>query len=477
MANVAPSAPAEERTELKRAIGPGLLLLFIIGDILGTGIYALTGSVAKQVGGMVWLPFLIAFIVAFMTAFSYLELVTKYPQAAGAALYTHKAFKKNFFTFMIAFIVMCSGITSAATASRAFSENLLKGFHLTVAPMSITLWALGFILLVMCINFIGVGESVKANVILTCIEILGLVIVIAVGFIAMSQGNADFSQAMVFKTQGDKSAFLAVSAATSLAFFAMVGFEDSVNMAEETHNPSKTFPKIMITGLLVTAAIYMLVSITAVAIIPPGELSKAGATPLLMVVEKGAPGLHFGTIFPFISMCSVANTALLNLLMASRLLYGMSKQYVLPPVFGLVHKGRRTPWFSILFTSLLAAGLILLVSEVKDLGGTTALLLLIVFTVVNVAVVVLRNDDPGHEHFHAPKGLPVVAGLLTFYLVGPWTGRDVNQYKIAGWLILIGLVLAGITELVNRKIYHQRADFDEFVVADFEEELEEDAHK
>src|SRR5215212_10494784 len=113
---------------LQRVMGPWLLLLFIIGDILGTGIYALTGQVAKQVGGVVWLPFLVAFVVALMTAFSYLELVTKYPRAAGAALYTHKAFGIHFLTFIVTFAVMCSGLTSASTAARAFSENFGEAF-------------------------------------------------------------------------------------------------------------------------------------------------------------------------------------------------------------------------------------------------------------------------------------------------------------------------------------------------------------
>ena len=109
-------------------MGPGLLLLFIVGDILGTGVYALTGDVAAEVGGAAWLPFLVAFLIATVTAFSYLELVTKYPQAAGAALYAHKAFGIHFVTFLVAFIVMCSGITSASTASRCFASNFFKGF-------------------------------------------------------------------------------------------------------------------------------------------------------------------------------------------------------------------------------------------------------------------------------------------------------------------------------------------------------------
>ena len=128
------TATAETRgePELKRVMGPKLLLLFIVGDILGTGVYALTGEVAGEVGGAAWAPFLAAFVVATITAFSYLELVTKYPQAAGAALYTHKAFGIHFFTFLVAFTVMCSGITSASTASAAFASNLVAGFELTL---------------------------------------------------------------------------------------------------------------------------------------------------------------------------------------------------------------------------------------------------------------------------------------------------------------------------------------------------------
>ncbi|GAB3457170.1 hypothetical protein GCM10027519_14380 [Kineococcus endophyticus] len=112
--------------ELKRVIGPELLLLFIVGDILGTGVYALTGQVAGEVGGAAWLPFLVTFAVATVTAFSYLELVTKYPQAAGAALYVHKAFGLHFLTFLVCFVVMCSGITSASAAARAFAANLVE---------------------------------------------------------------------------------------------------------------------------------------------------------------------------------------------------------------------------------------------------------------------------------------------------------------------------------------------------------------
>src|ERR687889_273619 len=176
---------------LRRVMGPWLLLLFIVGDILGTGIYALTGQVAKQVGGAVWLPFLVAFVVALITAFSYLELVTKYPRAAGAALYTHRAFGIHFVTFLVCFTVMCSGLTSASSASKAFAGNLIEAVGLDLAEdaVGLTFLALGFMGLVALVNFRGVGESVKANVVLTCVELTGLLIIIAIGMWALGAGN------------------------------------------------------------------------------------------------------------------------------------------------------------------------------------------------------------------------------------------------------------------------------------------------
>jgi hypothetical protein len=287
---VSPRDTTESDLGLRRVMGPGLLLLFIVGDILGTGIYALTGQVAKEVGGVAWLPFVVAFGVALMTAFSYLELVTKYPRAAGAALYAHKAFGIHFVTFIVAFAVMCSGITSASTASRAFAANLSTSFHLGYQGAGITLLALLFMALVAAVNLRGVGESVKVNVVLTVVELTGLLIVILVGLWAIGAGQGDVSRALTFEPAGDRGVFWSVMTATTLAFFAMVGFEDSVNMAEETKDPSKIFPKVLLTGLLITVVIYVLVSISAVTLVSPAELGQ-GEAPLLKVVAAGAPGV------------------------------------------------------------------------------------------------------------------------------------------------------------------------------------------
>ena len=394
-----------------------------VGDILGTGVYALTGKVANEVGGAVWLPFVGAFVVALLTAFSYLELVTKYPRAAGAALYTHKAFGIHFVTFLICFTVMCSGLT---------------------------LLALAFMTLVALVNFRGVGESVKANVVLTCVELTGLLIIIGIGLWALGAGNGDPSRLTEIQVPEGESAFGAVTAATALAFFAMVGFEDSVNMAEETKDPVRIFPRMMLTGLIITGIIYVLVSVSAISLVSAAELGE-GDTPLLKVVEAGAPGFPLG-VFAFITMFAVANSALINMLMASRLLYGMANEQVLPPQLGRVHRTRRTPWVAILFTTALAFGLIWF-ADLAALGGTTSLLLLCVFTVVNIAVLVLRRDKVDHKHFRAPTPLAVLGAVLCAFLASPLSGRAADDYKIAGVLLVVGVALWAVTWVLNRALY------------------------
>ena len=460
-----PTAPAERdvngpEPDLKRVMGPGLLLLFIVGDILGAGVYAVTGRLAGQVGGIAWLPFLVAFAVATLTAFSYLELVCKYPQAAGAALYAHKAFGVHFVTFLVAFTVVCSGITSAATSSGLLASNLLIGLDEVVDGVptgdgATLVVALLFMLLLAAVNLRGVGESVKFNVVLTLIEMLALAIVIAIGFIAIGGGDSDISRITVFESPDDKGLFAAVTIATAIAFFSMVGFEDSVNMVEETKDPQRIFPKMMFTGLGIAVIIYMLVAVSVVAVIPAGDIAapknpEAGI--LLDVVRIGAPDIAIDKVFPFLTVFAVANTALINMLMASRLIYGMAHQKVLPPALGKVLPGRRSPWAAIAFTTVLALGLIIVVrtqSEstiVAALSGTTALLLLAVFTIVNVACLVLRRD-PASGHFKAPTIVPVLGGLFCAYLLGPWARleADMIQYKIAAGLLGLGIVLWGLT--------------------------------
>lgn len=463
-----------DQGELKRAIGPRLLLFFIVGDIIGAGVFAITGDVAGEVGGVAWVPFLVAFAVAALTALSYLELVTKHPRAAGAALFVHKAFNVHFLTFIVAFAVVCSGITSASTSSGLVASNLLLGLDGLVGGVptgdtATLLVALGFMVLLALVNLRGVGESVRFNVVLTSVVVLALGVIIAIGFWAMAT-DGDVGRVVVFESPGEKNVFAAITIATTVAFFAMVGFEDSVNMVEEVEDPGRTFPRVMLTGLGICAVIYVLVAITVVVVIPPGDITdpvnpEAGI--LLDVVRVGAPGLPIDDIFPFLTVFAVANTALINMLMASRLIYGMGKQDVLPRSLSAVLPGRRSPWAAILFTTALALGLITYVRLRSDsdvvvaLAGTTGLLLLAVFTVVNIACLVLRRDTRTEPVFRAPTWVPYVGAATAAFLVGPWARNEDDhiQYSIAGVLLLIGVALWVLTWATNRGIRAQRTGF------------------
>ncbi|MFG2543059.1 APC family permease [Streptomyces sp. NPDC048594] len=443
--DAAASPGGADDTPLKRAIGPKLLILFVIGDILGTGIYATTGQVAGKVGGALWLPFVIGFVVAILTAASYVELVGKYPKAAGAALYTQKAFQVPFLTFIVAFMVMCSGLSSASAAARAFSGDYLSEFTDFFPP---TLIAILFILALAALNLRGVSESVKANVVLTLVELTGLFVILAVGAWAVLTGDGEPSRLGEFQAGGSGYALVtSVLGATALGFFAFVGFEDSVNMAEETVEPARTFPRAIFIGVTVTGTIYVLVALISSLLVDYRVLEDSSG-PLLEVVKAG--GLDFPPkLFALIALFAVTNSALINIMMASRLCYGMANERILPRALGRVLPRRRTPVVGIVFVSLLAIGLVS-TGEIAGLGDTTAFLLLCVFAVVNVAVLVLRRDPVEHRHFRTPTVLPVLGAIASLALASPLADRPADVYIRAGVLVAIGIGLWVLNKTVMK---------------------------
>jgi APA family basic amino acid/polyamine antiporter len=443
MANTGEELKESRPSSLKRVIGRRMLLFFIIGDILGAGIYVLVGRVAGHVGGMLWLPFLLAFVLAVLTAAAYSELAGKYSQAAGAALYVSKAFKIPFVTFIVAFAVMMSGVTSAGVSAQAFGGRYLAEF----VTLPVIVGALIFLGLVTLVNFVGISESVKVNVTLTVIEGSGLLVIIAIGIYALLTGEGDPARALEFSPRA--GAFLSVLQGTALAFYALLGFEDSVNLAEEAKDPARDFPYALFGGIVVAAVIYMAVAFTAAMLVDTQTLTNSSG-PLLEVVKVA--GLPFPPkLFALIALFAVANTALMNMIMASRLVYGMACQRVVPSMFANVHPTRGTPWVAILFTTAIAAVLVA-TGDIGGLAETTVLLLLCVFALVNVSVLVLRRDRVDHEHFRAPTWMPVLGALVCLILALPITGRDTAVYVRVGVLIAIGVVLWFINRLCIGKV-------------------------
>lgn len=429
-----------ESSGLRRAITPGLLLFFIVGDILGGGIYARVGQVAGETGGAIWVAFVAALVAAAFTAGSYAELVGKYPRAGGAGLYVHRAFGSSLLTFVVAFAVVASGIASASALARAFGGDYLSAF--VDIPVIVT--ALLLVVLIAAVNLRGIAESVKINVGFTLVEMGGLALIVVVALVAIAGGDAEPARAFEFKEGGSMLGVALAGAA--IAFYALIGFEDSVNVAEETQDPSRTYPKALFGALAIAGALYLLVTIGASMVVPTADLAASDGA-LLEVIRQGPLAIP-EKLFSAIGLLALSNGALINMIMASRLLYGMAEEGVIPRPFALVLSERRTPWFAIAFTSAIAAVLVA-TGDLDDLADTTVALLVAVFAIVNVSVLVLRRDPVDHDHFVVWPFVPVVGIAISLALL---TQIEAETFVRAGLLVAVGGVLWLVNQLVVRRV-------------------------
>jgi basic amino acid/polyamine antiporter, APA family len=276
--------------------------------------------------------------------------------------------------------------------------------------------------------------------VLTLVEVTGLTIIVIIGLFAL--GNADTEVGRNFEFKEGEGAFLAILAGTALAFYALIGFEDSANVAEEAQDPARNFPFALFAGIIIAGVVYFLVTFTASMVVPTAQLTESSA-PLLEVVERAS---DIPTkVFSAIALLAIANGALINLVMASRLLYGMSNEGILPRAFSTVHPDRRTPWVAIVFTTLLAV-LLIAIGKLEDLAVVTVMLLLAVFAMVNVAVLVLRRERVEHRHFVAPSVFPILGLVISLVLlVKRVIDEDSTVDILLGVLLAVAVLLWGST--------------------------------
>ena len=440
----------EEDGELKRSITGRLLVFYTLGDVLGSGIYVLIGLVAAAVGGAFWIAFALGVTVAAITGSAYAELVTKYPQAAGASLYVNKAFGNRPLTFLIT--------VSFLAASMAASGSLAVGF----ASYFDTLWSgppallvsLVFVALLVVVNFIGITESVWMNMLMTFVEVAGLLIVLVIGIIHVSRGDADFGVLTHIDTSGDYgSPALAVLAGISFSFFAMTGFENTANVAEETIDPYKAFPRSLVGGMVVAGLVYVLVSMAAALTVPTETLATSDAA-LLEVVKAGILPFStdfMSTLFSIIALIAITNTTLVTIVTQPRVLYGMAREDVVPGVFAKIHPVRRSPWVGLIFSGAVVGSLLVIGTLVTEAGGgidlvgrlatVTVVLLLAIYAIVIVACLKLRGQDEENPFFRANTPLLFV-GLVGNLAILYFTIYDDPHSLIwCAGLLGVGLVL------------------------------------
>ena len=423
---------------LRRAVTGPLLFLFILGDVLGAGVYALIGEMAGTAGGLVWLAFGVALVMALLTAFSYAELVTKYPKAGGSAVFAERAFKSPLVAFLVGFAMLSAGVVSAAGLSLAFTGEYLAAFiKVPQVPA-----ALVFLALVALVNAWGIKESLRANVVMTIIESSGLVLVIVLGSWVIGRGDANLSGA--FTAPAETSVWLAVLGSALVAFYSFVGFETSANLAEEVRDVSRVYPRALFGALATAGVVYVLLGFIAPAVVAPAQLAESSG-PLLEVVT--AAGLAVPELFAAIALIAVANGALLTMIMASRLAYGMAKDDLLPTPLARVLPGRRTPGVAIVVTTVIAM-ILAATGELIDLASTVVLLLLFVFLSTNVAVLVLRRDKVDHHHFRTPVIMPILAIASCIVL---FTQQEAEHWLLAGVLLAVGVVVHLVMRAVSGK--------------------------
>ena len=411
---------------LRRELGLKEAVFYGVGMIIGAGIYALIGEAAGVAGNAVWMAFGLGALIAAFTGLSYAELGTMFPKSAAEYVYTKEAFGKNWFPFLVGWFIIIGAILAASAVSLGFGGYLYALTGLPIVPS-----AIGLVIAASFLNFWGIKQSAKANIAFTLIELIGLIIIIILGFKFI--GSVDYFEM--------PNGFPGVMSAALLIFFAYIGFEDVVNVAEETKNPIKVIPKALIISIAVTTLIYILVSISAVSIIPWDQLGQSTA-PLADVAEVALPGSSF--LLSIIALFATANTVLILLIVESRMIWGMAREGSLPKIFSKLHHTRSTPWVAILLVMFVCFAFVS-IGNIKTVAEITNFNVFLVFLSVNAALIWLRFKKPKLKRpFRVPFSigkLPILPSIGLLFCLYMLSSFRIDTLWIAVPIIGLGLLL------------------------------------
>lgn len=387
--------------QLRRNISMPMLLFYGLGNILGAGIYVLIAEVANIAGMYAPFSFLVALSIVSFTALSYAELSSRYPDAAGVALYVKKGLGSTPLSVVVGLTIALAALISAATIARGFTGYLAE---LTALPEWLSL--IGLIALLGLIAIWGIGESVAIAVSMTFIEIGGLLLIIWIG-VPVLPTLAERANDLIPAMQWD--VWYGIGLGGFLAFYAFLGFEDMVNIAEEVRAPSTAYPKAIFLALVIVTILYLSVSLVSVLLLSPQQLAVTEA-PFATIYEH-ATG-EKATIITVIGLFAIINGALIQIIMASRMVYGLSKRGWLPTSLAYVSTKTRTPVIATLLVCAVTLGFALWLPLIT-LAKLTSFLILAVFTIVNIALIRIKMHDPHPEGVYvAPVWVPVTGVAL-----------------------------------------------------------------
>lgn len=372
------------KPKLRRSVGATLLTLYGIGNIVGAGVYVLVGKIAEHAGYLSIMAFLIAALVAFCAALCYAELAARFPVSAGISVYLHEAFKARRLSTVVGLLLVLAGTISTATLLKGFG-----GYFTSFFSIDPRIAVAGVMLILLAVMLRGIKESVGTAAVLTIVEVGGLIFLIATILTAnpaaITNFSTHFSQSL---GSLDGTALAGILGASLIAFYAFIGFEDMVNIAEEVKRPQMAFPRAILLSMIVVTVLYVAVTIVALGILTPQALGTSSA-PLADVYEAATN--KPATIIIAVSLIATLNGVIVNMIMGSRFLYGLASRQWIASWFGKVSK-HHVPARGLVVVALIAT-LCAMWFPIESLAQTTSLLLLFVFLAVNVSLIVIRRRD------------------------------------------------------------------------------------
>jgi len=403
-----PTPSGNQSPQLKRVLNLPLVTLYGLGTTIGGGIYVLVGKVAERAGMMAPLSFMVAALLSAFTALTFAELSSRYPKSAGEAVYVQQAFNYKQLAVFIGILVILNGCVSAAALANGF-----VGYLQTFIP--IPDWA-AIVLISIALGLLaawGIGQSVMAAAIITLVEVGGLIVIV---WVARDEFSTIPLRSHELMPGFDGVVWLGILSGSFLAFYAFIGFEDMVNVAEEIKDVENTLPQAIIITLVLTTLIYFLVTLVAVLSIPPAELGQQKA-PLSYIYEikSGADP----ALISLISIFAILNGGLIQIIMASRVLYGMSRQSLAPQALrfmGDINPRTQTPIKATASVIVLVCVLALSFA-IESLAETTSLMILIIATLVNASLLRIKLNEDNQEivtRINLPLWVPACGLLVSF---------------------------------------------------------------
>jgi len=394
------------KVKLSRELGVSLLLFYGLGNIVGAGIYVLIGKVAGIAGYLSLFSFVLACAIALFTALSYAELASRYPVSAGEAVYLQEGLQTKSLSISIGFMIIMAGLLSAAAISQGFVGYLRQFIDINESVALIVLIAL-----LSFVSITGIKQSVVVATVFTIIGLFGLLLLIYHGFDVIINPPVPYAS---FVPSLDFSDMHLILLGSFLAFYAFIGFEDMVNVAEEVKEPHKTFPIAIFLALLISTLLYVLIILVALQTLSIEALKSSKAP--FADIYIGLTGKD-ATLISIIGMFAIINGALIQLIMASRMVYGMAKNSWLPAFFTRLSVRTKTPIVASMGVACITIVLALSL-DVVSLASYTSMLILIIFTLVNIALIRIKSRYKAPEGIiEVPLFIPYCAVVLNLCLI------------------------------------------------------------